>query len=511
MPFANWRYFREAQKMKLMLFGLPVMKIFQVTVLVAWVAASASAASKLGDADFPKPTPCARHNEKIAAVKTGNYDLVLIGDSITQTLGEIGGEWGPLKAVWDKHYAPRRAINLGYSSYRTENILWNLQNGELEFKESPKVFRLLIGTNNLDDQHYPHVHTAGEVFAGTKAIVDQIRQKHPASKIMILRILPSGGTKDKTTYQRVYCRSEMALESLRKAGELTAQLADNKHVFWVDANYVFLKLDGTINPELMPDLIHPNAAGQEALAQAVEPLLAQLMGDKPIVDAVPNRAVVPVPKLEDDAYDWYARHADVLKVKQTINPEVVIIGDSITHFWGGEPKSNFVRGPKAWNSAFHNYRTLNLGFGWDRTQNVLWRLDHGELDGIHPRVVVLHIGTNNTSGTGHARQNTAEEIVAGIRAICVRIRAKLPDAKIVLMAVFPREEKPDHPRRKQINEINKRLALEFSHKPGIEFIDIGPKLTQPDGTLSRAVMSDFCHPTEKGYQIWADALLPLLK
>ena len=74
------------------------------------------------------------------AVKSGDYDLVLIGDSITHCIGDFGGEWAPIKEVWKTYYAPRKAINLGYSGYRTENILWNLKNGELEFKNPPKVF-----------------------------------------------------------------------------------------------------------------------------------------------------------------------------------------------------------------------------------------------------------------------------------------------------------------------------------------------------------------------------------
>ena len=96
-----------------------------------------------------------------------------------------------------------------------------------------------------------------------------------------------------------------------------------------------------------------------------------------------------------------------------------------------------------------------------------------------------------------------------IRAILQRIRAKTSHARIILLAVFPREEKPDHPRRRQIIEINKLLA-EFGQVPGITYLDLGPELLQPDGTLSRENMSDFCHPTEKGYQIWGDAIKPLL-
>lgn len=218
-----------------------------------------------------------------------------------------------------------------------------------------------------------------------------------------------------------------------------------------------------------------------------------------------NPAVIPVPKLEQDGYDWHARHADVLRIKKTLNPEIVLLGDSITHFWGGEPKAHTIRGPKAWESVFAGKRVLNLGYGWDRTQNVLWRIDHGELDGISPEYVVIHIGTNNTSGTPNARENTAEEIAAGVREVCERVKAKLPKTKILLMAIFPREELPDHPRRLLIGKSNQLIAAD-AKKLGISWIDIGPSLLESDGKLSRLMMPDFCHPGETAYQVWADAL-----
>ncbi len=234
--------------------------------------------SKPGDANYPAPSPCTRHDEKVAAIKSGNYDLFLIGNSITETLEGGGEEWKSLRAVWDRHLVPLNAINLGYSGYRTENILWNLQNGELDHARSPKVAMLLIGTNNLDDQHYPKIHTAEEVFAGTKAIVDLIKLRHPTTKILILRIFICGGPGDQTPYHRKYNRSAKAMEATLRAGELTTKLADGKQVFWLDINHVFLRPDGTINTDLMPDLIHPNGAGAEAWVTAVEPTLVKLMG-----------------------------------------------------------------------------------------------------------------------------------------------------------------------------------------------------------------------------------------
>ena len=388
-------------------------------------AAVSKVAPKPGDADFPTAAPSARHTEKVAAVKSGHYDLVLIGDSITHTLGELGGKYEPLKAVWERHFAPRHAINLGHNGYRTEQILWNLQAGELDFDESPKVAIILIGTNNSDDRHFAKVHTPEEIAAGTQAIVELIRRRHPTTRILVLRIFPRGGDSEKGLSPPTFNSSAQCIETCRRAGELTARLADGKQVFWLDVNQVFLRVDGTINTDLMWDLLHPSPAGAEAWAQAIEPTLAKLMDDKPLAVEVPsNSALIPVPKLENDSYDWYARHADVLRVKDGLNPEVVLIGDSITHFWGGEPKAKQANGPRSWQSTFGPYRTLNLGFGWDRIQNVLWRLDHGELDGLHPRVIVLHIGTNNTSDTANARENTPTEIANGIGAIVQRIRAK---------------------------------------------------------------------------------------
>jgi beta-glucosidase len=242
-----------------------------------------------GDADFPTEEPSPRHAQKVAEVKAGRHDLVLIGDSITHTVGEMPGTiYEPLKAVWDRHYAPRNAINLGHNGFRTENILWNLLNGELEFSPSPKVAVLLIGTNNSDDRNFRHVHTAEQIAAGTKAIVDLVRAKHPKTKILVLRIFPRGGDAQEGAAARVFHGSPTCVETCRQAGLLTAKLADGKHVFWLDVGNTFLRSDGTINTNVMPDLLHPNLAGAEAWARAIEPTLSKLMGDKPILDAKPR-------------------------------------------------------------------------------------------------------------------------------------------------------------------------------------------------------------------------------
>ncbi len=220
-----------------------------------------------------------------------------------------------------------------------------------------------------------------------------------------------------------------------------------------------------------------------------------------------NSALVPVTWLEKDSYNWDERHTQVLAEQKTIDPEIVMIGDSITHFWGGPPISRQQNGPKAWAETFGEHRVLNMGFGWDRTQNVLWRLDHGEMDGTHPKVVVLNIGSNNLTGTGNARANSPAEIAEAIGAICDRVHKKSPQSRILVMGVLPRGFKPDDYYRTNITALNRILATQLTGKPLIGFLDISEQIVAKDAMLSRDIMSDGVHPTEAGYVIWGKALL----
>jgi len=141
-----------------------------------------------------------------------------------------------------------------------------------------------------------------------------------------------------------------------------------------------------------------------------------------------------------------------------------------------------------------------MGFGGDRTQHVLWRVDHGCLDGLHPKAVVLMIGTNNSAGN----DNTAAEIAEGIAAIVNRIRAKLPETKILLLAVFPRGEHPN-PQRDKVNEVN-QIISRLDDGKAVFYLDIGPTFMSADGVITKDIMPDFLHLSTKGYELWADAI-----
>lgn len=249
----------------------------------------------------------------------------------------------------------------------------------------------------------------------------------------------------------------------------------------------------------MPGWFWARAADGPAAPPSSEPAVATHA-------TVTNSALVPVTWLERDSYNWEERHAQVLAVQKSLDPEIVLIGDSITHFWAGPPISRQQNGPKSWAATFGDHRVLNLGFGWDRTQNVLWRLDHGEMDGTHPKTVVINIGSNNFTETRHARENTPTEVAEAIAAILERVHQKAPQSRILVMGVLPRGFEAVGHYRTRITALNALLAKQLAGQPRISFLDISTQLVAADGTMSREIMSDGVHPTEAGYAIWGKAL-----
>lgn len=219
-------------------------------------------------------------------------------------------------------------------------------------------------------------------------------------------------------------------------------------------------------------------------------------------------SLVPVTQGRDwRVYDWPKRHAAMVALMKERQPEIVMVGDSITHFWGGEPGGPGIDGrntaPEVWNRAFAGRIVVNLGYGWDRTENVLWRLRNGEFEGVSPKVVVVMIGTNNVT------LNTPDEIAAGVTAIVDEIHQRSRTSRILLLGIFPRGEKPNE-HRVTIDGINQRLAKLDGRDGVVTWLDIGAKFLGADGSISKDVMYDFLHPSAKGYEIWVEAMKPTL-
>jgi lysophospholipase L1-like esterase len=178
--------------------------------------------------------------------------------------------------------------------------------------------------------------------------------------------------------------------------------------------------------------------------------------------------------------------------------DIAFIGDSITQGWEGGGKN-------VWKKYYGNLKALNFGVGGDRTEHVLWRFEHGQLDGVKPKVAVLMIGTNNSN----KEDNTEADILEGVQAIVSQIRARLPDTKIILVAIFPRSPTFSTQRGK-ILQVNQALAKLDDGKM-IYYVDFGSQMIEADGSISKAMMRDALHPGEPGYEIWASAIEPKLK
>lgn len=220
--------------------------------------------------------------------------------------------------------------------------------------------------------------------------------------------------------------------------------------------------------------------------------------------ALPS-TVVPVTQDRSwPSYDWARRHELTSAAVKKAKPQILFIGDSITHFFGGEQFDSYaLRGQQTWGEFYAPRNPGNLGFGWDKTENVLWRLQHGAIDDIAPKLVVMMIGTNNTGNC------SAPDIAAGIEAIVQELNKRLPQSKILLLGIFPRGEKPG-PQREKIAQINGIISkLDGTHN--VTFLDIGPKFLTPEGLITKDIMPDFLHPNEKGYRIWAEATEPTVK
>lgn len=209
----------------------------------------------------------------------------------------------------------------------------------------------------------------------------------------------------------------------------------------------------------------------------------------------PMYSVIPL-----EPSQWQERRQEKLEQARTQQIDLLMIGDSITHFWDFE---DF--GLPVWNQHYQPRNGFNIGMGADRTEHVLWRLQNGAVDNMQPKVAVLLIGTNNTG----FRMDLAEHTANGIAAVLSELRQRLPTTKIVLLAIFPRHLSPHNEMRRRNDAINERIALLADNK-SIYFLNINETFMNSQGELNADVMPDWLHLNEEGYRLWADAMEPML-
>lgn len=230
------------------------------------------------------------------------------------------------------------------------------------------------------------------------------------------------------------------------------------------------------------------AASADAATRAVLQKYPTLLEVRP---PGPNSAIIP-----SLAPQFQAKHQANKEVAAQGDAEVLFMGDSITDFWRNAEGP--YAGKPVLDKHFGHWKVANFGIAGDTTQGVLYRLQNGEGQGIKPRAVMLMIGTNNTA------RNTAAEIAEGIGAVVLELQKDFPQAKILLLGVFPRG-RPGDPVRGTIDEINRAIA-KLHDGNRVHYLDIGAKFLAADGTIPNDVMSDLLHPSTKGYEIWAEAV-----
>ncbi len=459
------------------------------------------------DESIPAATPAARdgwwmdrHVACVEAARKGGARVVFLGDSITHNWEYAGRE------EWNKHFAegPRRALNLGFGGDRTEHVLWRLDHGELDGYDAKAVV-LMIGTNNTG--HHPiDIEPPCDTIIGVRAVLDKIRVKQPKAKIVLCAILPRGADANDPDRRR----NETVNHEIMR-------FADGRTVFWCDFNDQLLAPDGFLSAEVMPDRLHPGDYGYGVWASAVLPYIDAALEDRTMPPSrfaasigtafyregpEPTQAVSLIGRRQHwwkDPEMWFhaLRRHRVAASKLKGECDAVFLGDSITQGWEGN-------GAKVLAELRETYKIHVIGIAGDAVQHNIWRARHGELDGFKTKLVVVMIGTNNNYG------DAPDAVSAGIKVLLADIRAKQPQAKIVLLPISPRGQFPTDKRRIQNETVNKTIKG-FAEGKHVVWLDFNEKLVQGDGTISKDLMPDYLHPLEAGYRVWADALRPHLK
>jgi lysophospholipase L1-like esterase len=426
----------------------------------------------------------------IDQARSAPVDLLFDGDENTCYWRPGGGG----NNVWKERYGSLNAIDFAPQYDKTQNLLWRLDNGELDGLH-PELIVLQIGMNNLGD-------SPENIAAAIKLSVDTCRQRCPGSHVLLLGLFPLGPLS-----------TDPARAKVKQVNQIISKFDDSKNVTYLDIGGKLLQPDGDLLPDLMPDSRHLSEKGFEVLADAIQPVIDRycpksaaspstpftpISGSEPALSwplppAVPGvaSASYPVPPIGWEEY-FFLRNADNLKKGPC---DLIFDGDSITERWQNTGKD-------VWQKYYGSLKAVELGIGGDQVQNVLWRAQHGELDGQDPKLIVLLVGTNN-----HGQD--IKGVAAGIKLIVDEYEKRCPDAHILLLGIFPNTAQPNTPARAWSAQVNSILAT-YDDGKRVTYLYIGDKFLQPDGTLTADIMPDFTHPSAKGYTIWADAIQPIV-
>lgn len=402
--------------------------------------------------------------------------IVVYGTSIAQggCASRPGMAW---PAILERNL-DRPLINLGFSGNgRLESAMIDLIN-EID----AKAYVLDCLPNLVNPADFPPEEVDKRIVNAVK----MIREKHPLTPILLSEHSggrPGNGVNpdNDNGYEKVNDILRKAFSRMKTAGEKGIYLLSNKEI-----NF---DMNATVDSD------HPNDLGMEKNAAAVEKML-RLILKEPVGKIVTTK---PIGQNRDDFYDWPIRHQEVLSLIRSDPPQTVVIGNSIMHMWGGEPAASIVSGKRSWDAFLKPLHTLNLGYGWDRIENTLWRIHHDELDGFTAKQILLTIGINNVG------INSDAEIIEGLQTLVLAIKERQPAAKLILSGIYPMRKT-----EKRIVALNQQVAR-LAARMKVQFVDPGRVLLNATQTIDESLFSDGLHPNEEGYEKLAAALKAYLK
>jgi len=316
--------------------------------------------------------------------------------------------------------------------------------------------------------------TNGELKKRIAASVKQLQTIRPSTPILLTEHDGYMDEEINPTRKKEYRDVNMALK----------QVVDSLSAGGIKNIFLLSKKEINQDIETMVDGTHSNDAGMLRYADAYEKVIRKIMNE-PVGGGATS---IPVTQRRDaNTYDWETRHNAVLAYNKTHKPQLVFLGNSIVNYWGGKPVAPIRRGERSWEKCFSAKNDANFGFGWDKIENVLWRIYHDELDNISARNIVVMIGTNNL------QFNTDDEIVTGLQFLVSSIHEKQPGAKILLMGILPRREMED-----RIAKLNKLIA-KTDMGNYVSYADAGKLFLKSGKKIDETLFTDGLHPNEQGY------------
>ena len=393
--------------------------------------------------------------------------IVIYGTSITQ--GASASRPGTIWTTMLKRKYEYPIINLGFSgSAKIENIMFDALS---EIDAKLYILDYVANCAGLDNKTFE---------ARLRYGIKKIREKSDAPIIFT----EGQALCDNSTYLHKKYQEQYDKDSIQYAVYQEMKAKGEKNFYYIQHKDLGFTSDDFIEG------VHPNDMGMKKYVEAYSKVL-----DKVLVGEDTMRCYTPCAQRRDGCYEWMTRHNEILELNRKTDPEILMIGNSITHFWGGQPASRN-NGGKTWEKLFGKHRVTNMGMGWDKVENVYWRILHGELDNCAPRQICLMIGTNNIA------EDSDEKIVSGICDIVKLIRKKQPQAQLHVVKVYPRKGKED-----RVKRLNNLLEKELVCDEKTDIQDVSSCLTLSDGSgkIDPSCFIEGLHPNEKGYAKLAKA------